>query len=302
MNTQARVTVRLPEWLKIRHRADEGTARVSHLLAQHNLKSVCQSAHCPNRSECWSMRTASFMVMGEHCTRACRFCAVKTMAKPFPLDPEEPENLARAVASLGLRYVVITSVTRDDLPDGGANHIAECVKKLRGIRGLVIETLVPDFHAERGAIRIIAEAGPDVVSHNIETVERLTPVVRDGRAGYRQSLDALRQYREISGGKLVTKSGLMVGFGETEREVLAAMADLREAGVDILTIGQYLSPSKTRRHIQVSEYVRPETFAKYERDGYALGFRHVASGPFVRSSYRAAEPYAKGILVADTRR
>jgi lipoic acid synthetase len=302
MDTQAKCKTYLPEWLRIRHRVDEGTAQVSSLLAGYNLNSVCQSAHCPNRSECWSMRTASFMVMGEHCTRACRFCAVKTMAKPPPLDADEPMRLAKAVAALGLGYVVITSVTRDDLPDGGAKHIAKCVKELKGIRGLIIETLVPDFHADRGAIAVLADARPDVVSHNIETVERLTPEVRDRRAGYRQSLEALRQYNELSGGDIVTKSGLMAGFGETEEEVRAAMADLRETGVGILTIGQYLSPSKTRRHIPVREFVRPETFAKYERDGYALGFKYVASGPFVRSSYRAAEPYIKGILVAGPRR
>ncbi|MCI0503490.1 lipoyl synthase [Candidatus Micrarchaeota archaeon] len=292
----------LPEWLKIRHSTNANTHQVSAQLSGLKLHSVCQSAHCPNRSECWAAKTASFMVMGEYCTRACRFCAVKTMAKPTPLDPDEPVRLANAVASLGLRYVVVTSVTRDDLPDGGAGHIARCVGELRRIPGVIIETLVPDFRADKEAIRTLAEAGPDVVSHNIETVERLTPIVRDRRAGYRQSLEALRKYHEISGGEVITKSGLMVGLGETDDEVRGAMADLREAGVDILTLGQYLSPSKTARHLTVKEYIRPEKFSEYGRIGYALGFLHVASGPLVRSSYRAAEPFIKGILKANARR
>jgi lipoic acid synthetase len=286
----------LPEWLKVRHRQNQETEHVARLMSDCGLHSVCQSAHCPNRSECWASGTASFMIMGEYCTRACRFCAVKTRANPLPLDPDEPEKLAKAVASLGLGYVVVTSVTRDDLPDGGAHHFASCVKELRKIPGLIIETLVPDFKADEDAIRTLAEAAPDVISHNIETVERLSPHVRDRRAGYRQSLRALRLYRGHSGGKMITKSGLMVGLGETRDEVIGALRDLREAGVETVTIGQYLSPSKGGRHLPVREYVRPEAFAEYERDGYALGFRYVASGPFVRSSYKASEPFAKGLL------
>ena len=241
--------------------------------------------------------TASFMVMGEYCTRCCRFCAVKTMAKPPPLDPDEPKKLAQAVASLGLRYVVVTSVTRDDLPDGGAGHFADCVRALKAkMPGLIVETLVPDFLARKEAIRVVAGSCVDVVSHNIETVERLTPSVRDRRAGYRQSLETLRLFREMSSGKIITKSGLMVGLGERGGEVEGAMRDLRAVGVEILTIGQYLSPSKAPRHLPVETYVSPERFEDYEKTAYSLGFAYVASGPFVRSSYRAAEPFVKGSL------
>lgn len=302
MVSGTKTSPRLPQWLKTRYSDNAATKEVAALFSIPGLHSVCQSAHCPNRSECWAARTASFMVMGEYCTRACRFCAVKTMTKPPPLDPDEPLRLAEAVGSLGLGYVVVTSVTRDDLPDGGAAHMARCVVELRKIQGLVIETLVPDFHADEEAIRTLTEARPDVVSHNIETVERLTPLARDRRAGYRQSLKALSLYREISGGEIITKSGLMAGLGETDDEVRAAMADLRQAGVDILTIGQYLSPSKTARHLPVVEFITPERFAGYEKAGYGLGFLHVASGPFVRSSYRAAEPFVKGVLKARAHR
>jgi lipoyl synthase len=296
------VRASLPPWLKIRHKDNSATGEVAGLLKNLELHSVCQSAHCPNRSECWDMRTASFMVMGESCTRACRFCAVKTLAKPPPLDRDEPERLAKAVASLGLKYVVITSVTRDDLPDQGAGHIARCVRSLRKIPGIIIETLVPDFGADEGAIRKLVDAHPDVISHNIETVERLTPLVRDRKAGYRQSLEMLHLARELSGRGISTKSGLMLGFGEHEDEVVGAMMDLRSAGVDILTLGQYLAPSKTSRHIQVREYVEPLKFEGYQLLGHSLGFLHVASGPFVRSSYRASEPFARGLMQSNARR
>ena len=283
----------LPSWLKIRHRENENSSRIARIMKTLNLHSVCQSAHCPNRSECWAAGTATFMVMGEYCTRACRFCAVKTMAKPPPLDPDEPQKLAEAVKSLGLKYIVVTSVTRDDLPDGGAEHIAECVKALKEkMPKLIVEILVPDFCAEKKAIGIVARSGADVLSHNIETVERLTPVVRDRRAGYEQSLKTLRLFREF--GKTITKSGLMVGLGEKEDEVHKALEDLREAEVQIVTIGQYLSPSKA--HLPVKEYVTPEKFKQYEKVAYSLGFTYVASGPFVRSSYKAAEPFIKGLF------
>jgi lipoic acid synthetase len=239
------------------------------------------------------------MVMGDICTRACRFCAIKTSPKPPPLDPLEPKKLADAVASLGLKYIVLTSVTRDDLPDGGSSHFAECVRAVkRESPRLIVEALVPDFNCERSAMMAMIGSGADVISHNIETVERLTPFIRDRRANYRKSLGVLRSYRALSSGKTITKSGLMVGFGESEDEVKGAMNDLRASGVEILTIGQYLRPSKAVRHVPVSEYVPPETFAKYEETAYALGFRYVASGPFVRSSYRAAEPFLKRQLAS----
>lgn len=291
------VANRLPEWLRIRFADNEQTGKVAALISGSGLNSVCQSAHCPNRHECWAKGTATFMVMGDTCTRACRFCAIKSSPKPNPPDPLEPERLAGAIASLGLRYIVLTSVTRDDLPEGGSPHFAECVRAIkRASPGLIIESLVPDFNCERPAMICMIESGSDVISHNIETVERLTPLVRDRRAGYRKSLEALRSYRELSGGKTITKSGLMLGFGESGDEVEAAMADLRAAGVDILTIGQYLRPSKKPRHLPVAEYVTLEMFAKYEKAAYSLGFRYVASGPLVRSSYRAAEPFERGLL------
>ena len=217
---------------------------------------------------------------------------------------DEPKKLARAMKELdkdnGLNYVVITSVTRDDLPDGGSGHIARCVRAIKEIKKrnpeLVIEALVPDFGGDENAIRTMIDAGVDVLSHNIETVGRLTPEIRDRRASYRQSLGVLKKINEISCARVITKSGLMVGFGESEDEVGKAMKDLREMGVEILTIGQYLQPSKNARNIPVKEYVSPETFSRYERLGYKLGFKFVASGPFVRSSYRAAEPFIFGIL------
>jgi len=261
-------------------------------MARNNLHSVCQSARCPNRHECWAQGTATFMIMGEYCTRACRFCAVKTTAKPPPLDKDEPKTLAEAIATLDLRYIVITSVTRDDLPDGGASHFAECVREIKKLKPeLIVETLIPDLNADRDALSVLVEAKPDVISHNIETVERLTPVIRDRRADYRKSLDVLRSIRELSSGKIITKSGLMVGFGEKEDEVEHALADLRDVDVEIVTIGQYLKPSEEPRHIAISEYVTPERFAAYERIAYSLGFTYVASGPFVRSSYKAAEAF-----------
>jgi len=234
------------------------------------------------------------MVLGEQCTRACRFCAINTAAKPPAPDPDEPRRLADAVFSLGLRYCVITAVTRDDLDDGGSGHIADCIRTLRAkMPDLIIEVLVPDFKADKRAIMNIIDAKPDVVSHNIETVERLTPQIRDRRAGYRQSLDALRLYRELSK-NIITKSGLMVGFGESDSEVEKTMVDLRAVGVDILTIGQYLQPSA--RNVPVKEYVKDSRFRSYEDKAYRSGFRYVASGPLVRSSYRAAEPFIKGTL------
>ncbi len=294
---------RLPEWLRIRHVRNSNSEEVEALSARLSLHTVCQSAHCPNRSECWAARTATFMVMGEHCTRACRFCAVKTSAKPPPLDDGEPERLAEAAAALGLGYAVITSVTRDDLPDQGADHIARCIRAVRARSpDILIEALVPDFRADENAIETVLGAMPDVYSHNIETVERLSPAVRDRRAGYRQSLRALALARELSRGSAIIKSGLMVGLGEEDSEVLQAMSDLRDAGVEILTVGQYLSPSKSGRHLPVARFVEPDGFRAYEGEAYRRGFRFVASGPLVRSSYRAAEPFLEGVLSRPRRR
>ena len=282
------MATKLPEWFRIRYVDSPQSQLVSGLMSFYNLNSVCQSAHCPNRHECWGQKTASFMIMGEYCTRGCRFCAVKTMARPPPPDPKEPGNLAEAIAKLGLEYVVITSVDRDDIDDGGSRHFAECIRELRErCPNIIIESLIPDFSNKKSSLDDIIDAKPDVVSHNIETVERLTPEVRDKRAGYRQSLDVLGYL----GKKLKTKSGIMLGLGETEEETVQAMKDLRAAGVSIITIGQYLSPSKN--HYPVKEYVLPEKFREYREIGYGIGFSHVASGPLVRSSYKAGEAFLK---------
>ncbi|HSB46457.1 MAG TPA: lipoyl synthase [Candidatus Bilamarchaeum sp.] len=287
----------LPDWLKIKYADNSDSRHIGGLMEKFGLHSVCQSAHCPNRNECWSQGTATFMVMGEHCTRGCRFCAVKTSLAPPPLDPDEPKKLAEAVSTLNLSYIVITSVARDDLPDEGAGHFAKCIQELKArAPKLIIEVLVPDFKGKAFALQKIVDAGPDVVSHNVETVERLTPLVRDLRAKYRQSLEVLRLYREMSGGRIITKSGMMLGLGENEGEVMQAMRDVREAGAEIFTIGQYLAPSSGPRHLKVKEFVHPDTFRKYERAGYELGFRYMACGPLVRSSYKAGEPFIKKML------
>ncbi len=284
----------LPDWFKIRHIDNPQSRRIDSLMTRYRLHSVCQSAHCPNRSECWSQGTATFMIMGDICTRGCRFCAVRTSSSPPLLDPEEPEDLAEAVSQLGLRYIVITSVDRDDLDDYGAGHVARCITAVKKNPETIIEVLIPDFRARASAIKEVADAKPDVISHNLETVERLTPEVRDARAGYRQSLEVLRQVRELGKGRIITKSGIMLGFGETEEEVEKTMEDCLDAGVEIFTIGQYLAPSKN--HFPVKEFVRPERFKDYEKLGYDMGFKYMACGPLVRSSYKAGEPFIKKII------
>jgi lipoic acid synthetase len=231
------------------------------------------------------------MLMGDVCTRGCRFCHVKTAARPPPLDPDEPRHLAEAVARLGLDYIVVTSVDRDDVPDGGAGHFAEAIRRLKELPGLLVEVLTPDFRGDPEAVRTVGRAAPDVFANNIETVRRLTPAVRDPRAGYDQTLGVLaRMKAEFP--RIVTKSSIMVGLGETEAELDEAMRDLRSAGVEILTLGQYLRPSAW--HLPVVEWVSPERFAAYKALGERHGFRYVASGPLVRSSYRAAELFLRG--------
>ena len=268
------------------------SGNITGLLNRYSLNSLCQSVRCPNRLECWSQGTATFMVMGEYCTRACRFCSVKNSAKPPPLDQEEPERLAKAVSSLELGYIVLTSVTRDDLKDGGAEHFAECIKAVKKRNPkLIVEALIPDFRCERSSIKKIVNAKPDVVSHNIETVERLTRKVRDIRAGYRQSLEVLRLIRDFSKRRIITKSGLMVGLGENSEEVKKTLADLRSAGVELVTVGQYLRPSAAPRHMEAVEAVNSEKFKLYEKMAYETGFSYVACGHLVRSSYRAADPF-----------
>jgi lipoic acid synthetase len=269
--------------------------RVKETLSTLRLHTVCAEAHCPNVGECWSGGTATVMLMGDVCTRGCRFCQVKTAARPPALDPDEPRHLAEAVAKLGLDYIVVTSVDRDDLPDGGAAHFAEAIRRLKAIPGLLVEVLTPDFQGDAEAVRTVGRAAPDVFANNIETVRRLTPVVRDARASYRQTLEVLARVKAEFPG-VVTKSSIMAGLGETEEELVETMRDLRDHGVEILTLGQYLRPSAW--HLPVAEFVTPERFEALRKLGLALGFRYVASGPLVRSSYRAAELFLRGELAA----
>jgi lipoic acid synthetase len=277
-----------PPWIKVRLPSNPVFFSTKALISDLRLHTVCESAQCPNRWECWSQGTATMMIAGDRCTRACGFCAVTT-AKPFALEADEPERVAEAVRRMKLKHVVITAVARDDLADGGANHFARVIKAIREMDpSIVIEVLVPDFHAQDWCIQIVLDAAPEIYNHNMETVERLTPVVRS-RAKYRMSLQVLRRAGELSSrrGGIVTKSGVMLGLGETEQELFQTMDDLREAGVQVLTMGQYLRP--TPKHLPVVEYITPEQFDLYGEIARKKGFAHVASGPLVRSSYHAAD-------------
>ncbi len=278
-------TKRLPEWLR-RPIARTGTfAEVDGLLGELNLNTVCQSAKCPNRGECFSSGTATFLIMGGVCTRNCRFCAVESRT-PEPLDPDEPRRVAEAVKRLALRHVVITTVTRDDVPDGGAAHFVATIEAVRAaVPEAAIEVLTSDFGGDEAAIDLVAAARPNVFNHNLETVPRLYAEVRP-EAIYERSLRVLERVRETQP-DLPTKSGLMLGLGETPDEVREVMADLRAHGVEMLTLGQYLRPSPA--HLPVVEFVEPSVFAELARDAYKLGFTAVASAPFVRSSYHAGE-------------
>jgi lipoic acid synthetase len=276
---------RKPDWIKVRLPNNPVFFSTKALVTDLRLNTVCESAQCPNRWECWSSGTATFMIAGERCTRACGFCAVTT-AKPFALEDDEPERVGEAVKRMKLKHVVITAVARDDLKDGGAAHFARTIEAVRAaVPEIVIEVLVPDFHAKEDCLALIAAARPHIFNHNLETVERLTPLVRS-RAKYRISLAVLKRMKEIAP-EFVTKSGLMLGLGETEPELFQAMDDLRESGVQLLTLGQYLRPSA--QHLPVVEYVHPDSFKLYERIAYDKGFEFVASGPLVRSSYHAAD-------------
>jgi lipoic acid synthetase len=288
-----------PDWLVVGPPGGQSHAELKYLLGKLNLHTVCEEAHCPDVHECWGGGTATLLLMGDVCSRACHFCMV-TPGKPGRvLDEFEPENVALALSGMDLKYVVLTSVDRDDLPDGGAAHFAETIRLVKErVPGLLIEALIPDFRDDLDAIRTVAEAGPDVISHNIETTLSLTPKVRDPRAGYWQSLSVLRNVKKIST-HIFTKSSIMVGLGETEEEVVLAMAHLRRAGVDFLTVGQYLRPSN--RHLPVIEYVKPLQFERYKALGEELGFRYVASGPLVRSSYRAGEFFVRSAIESGPR-
>ncbi len=282
-----------PDWLKVKMPRGEEYERVKHLVTELKLATVCEEARCPNIAECWGGGTATVMLMGEVCTRACRFCHVKVGAPP-PLDPDEPENLARAVKAMGLEYIVVTSVNRDDRPDGGASHFAHAITALkRESPKTTVEVLIPDFQGKEDALAIVAEARPHVVAHNIETVARLTPTVRDRRATFEQSLHVLR-YLKNRPERLYTKTSIMLGLGETEDELKSTFEALREAGVDVLTMGQYLQPSQY--HLRVEKFLKPEAFDALRVVAESFGFLYVASGPLVRSSYRAAEFFMKGLM------
>ncbi|ADL07383.1 lipoic acid synthetase [Thermosediminibacter oceani DSM 16646] len=272
-----------PEWLKVKINPVE-LKHMEEFLKRVKLNTVCQSAHCPNIGECFSRKTATFMIMGNICTRNCRFCAVEK-GHPAPLDEDEPRRVAEAARALNLRHAVITCVTRDDLPDGGASHFARTVRELKKIPGLTVEVLVSDFRGDEEAIRVVVESRPDVINHNLETVPRLYPAVRP-MADYDRSLSLLKKIKELDPA-IYTKSGIMVGLGESEEEVVDLMKDLVGVGCDMMTIGQYLRPSSS--HIEVVEYVTPQQFERYRKIGYDLGFKYVASGPLVRSSYNAVE-------------
>ena len=276
---------RKPDWLRISMSSSSKFKSVKNTVDSHSLATVCAESHCPNINECWSNGTATIMVMGSVCTRACRFCAVDTGNPKGWLDPQEPENVARSVNLMDLKYVVITSVDRDDLDDGGAAHYAACVSAIkRSNPHTAVEALTPDFNGEFSAIEKVVGSGLEVFAQNIETVKRLTHPVRDNRAGYQQTLDVLHHAKQFKP-DVLTKSSIMVGLGETVDEIRSTMQDLRQHGVDILTLGQYLQP--TRNHLPVERYVHPDEFARYRELGLELGFIEVASGPLVRSSYRA---------------
>lgn len=284
-----------PSWLKVRAPSGEKYLKIKEMMRERKLATVCEEAHCPNLGECWGGGTATIMVMGDTCTRGCKFCNVKTAKKPGALDPLEPESVAKSLKDMNLSYVVITTVDRDDLADQGATHFAEIIRAVkRENPKLRIETLAGDFQGREDLQKILLDSnGIDVFAHNIETVERLTPGVRDRRAAYRQSLRVLASAKKLKPG-IVTKTSIMLGLGETKDEVVQSMRECLEAGVEIYTLGQYLQPSSW--HLPVKEYVTPEAFAEYKRIGEELGFRYVASGPLVRSSYRAGEFFIEAFL------
>ncbi len=283
-----------PEWLKIRPPGGENYLKIKGLMRELKLHTVCEEAACPNVAECWSGGTATVMLLGDTCTRGCKFCHVKSGNPRGLTDTDEPENVATAIAGMGLTYVVLTTVDRDDMPDGGADHIARAVEAIKRKRPeTLVEVLSGDFRGDVKAIERLASSGLDVFAHNIETIERLTPQVRDVRCGYRQSIEVLRQAKAFQP-KLVTKSSIMLGLGETPAEVAVAMDDLRAVDVEILTIGQYLRPSNW--HLPVNQYVPPSVFKELEALGLEKGFLSVPSGPLVRSSYRAGEKFLEGLL------
>ena len=289
-----------PRWLKAPVVSNpDNYHRLRDTVADLGLATVCEEARCPNIGECWGDEkgaTATIMIMGDTCTRGCRFCSVATSKAPPPLDPNEPHKVSTAIAKWGLEYVVLTSVDRDDLQDQGANHFAAVVQQLKEKTDgkLLVETLAPDFQGNFELTKIVAESGPDVYAHNVETVEELTPRVRDRRAAYRQSLEVLAYVKSLNIPNQLTKTSLMLGLGETDEQIRTTLRDLREANVDVVTFGQYLQP--TKKHLPVKEYVTPEKFEEWQTEAENMGFLYVASGPLVRSSYKAGEFFLKNHL------
>lgn len=287
-----------PEWLTVVPRRSEALSELKDMFARLNLHTVCEEARCPNLYECWGGGTATLMLMGDVCSRACRFCMVKPGRPNGYLDDFEPENVAYALSKMNLSYVVLTSVDRDDLPDGGSRHFARTIRAVREkCPGMLVEVLIPDFQNDVDSLKTVVDARPDVIGHNIETTMFLTRRVRDPRAGYWQSLSVLRNVKKLDS-SIFTKSSIMVGLGETEEDVGLAMMHLRSVDTDFLTIGQYLRPSP--RHLPVVEYVSPAQFRKYREMGLRMGFKYVASGPLVRSSYRAGEYYLGSFIRNET--
>ena len=283
-----------PSWLKVRLPSGEEYVRIKNLTSRLKLATVCESARCPNIAECWGGGTATIMLMGDVCTRGCRFCNVKTGRPKQPPDPNEPRHVAQAIAVMGLDYVVLTSVNRDDLEDDGASHFAQTVQTLRQTcPDLLVEILTPDFRGKKESIREVLNSNPHVFAHNIETVERLTPQVRDRRASYRQSLEVLKQVK-MERKDIFTKSSIMLGLGESNEEVCQVLRDLRAVACDVVTFGQYLRPQA--RHLPVQKYLTPDEFHQWKKTALSYGFLYSASGPLVRSSYRAGEFFIKGVL------
>jgi lipoic acid synthetase len=280
-----------PEWIRAKLPTDTKFKEINKLINDQGLHTVCKEAFCPNRTECWESGTATFLLMGDYCTRACKFCDVDTRNPHQYLDIEEPMKLANAVKELDLKFVVLTSVTRDDLPDGGAVHLATCIKAIKQkMPSILLEILIPDFKGDIQSLEIIVEAKPEVIGHNIETTEILTPRIRDPRAKYQQSLSVLQNIKVLDSG-ILTKSSIMLGLGETDEQILASLKDLKGARVDIVTLGQYLQPS--RRAIPVQNYVDPKKFAYWEKVAHNMVFSAVVSGPLVRSSYQAGLQFSR---------
>jgi lipoic acid synthetase len=280
-----------PKWLRAKMPSGSGYSGTRRIVHEHRLSTVCEESMCPNIGECWNAGTATIMVLGSVCTRACRFCAVDTGNPKGWLDPEEPLNSARAVNLMGLEYVVITSVDRDDLDDGGASHYAECVREIKKLNpNTAVEALTPDFNGVKEHVELVVDSGLEVFAQNVETVRRLTHPVRDPRAGYEQTIEVLR-HAKAHRPSVLTKTSLMLGLGERDNEIVRTMDDLREANVDILTLGQYLRP--TANHLPVDRYVTPEEFDAYRSEGLEKGFIEVVAGPMVRSSYRAEQVLQK---------